>query len=74
MKDFKKITDIVFNNTYEFGSITILECLEANARQYEVKLQNDNNKPEWFYINLYENTICTIDIKTRERGPLFDIK
>ena len=74
MQDFKLITDIVFNNTYEFGSITILEVQEANARQYEVLVQNDDNKPEWFYINIYENTICTINVNTRERGPLFDIK
>ena len=69
------ILQVIFNNTYEHGRTTILEVHEANARQYEVLLQNSEvDQPEWYYINMYENTICRIDVETRERGPLFEIK
>ena len=72
-KTINTLQTVIFNSTYEHGKISILEMLEANANQYEVKLQHNDNTPEWYYIDLNEETICTIDIDSRERGELFDI-
>lgn len=74
MENTKQIIDIIYGNTYPTGKIEIMEMANVNVKQYEVKLQNNFDKPEWFYINLCENTICTINPRTRERGEYFDIK
>ena len=74
MVSYKELTEVIYNNTYEHGRINVLDIQEVNARQYEVTLQHNDNKPETFYVNMYEKTICTINVNTRERGPIYDLK
>ena len=74
MVAFPELAEVIYLNTYEHGRINVMDIQEVNARQYEITLQHNDNAPETFYVNMYENTICTINVDTRERGPIFDLK
>ena len=78
--DFKTICEIIKKSKY--SKFHVQAIVEVNARQFEVNLQDyvalhkDINADNWqvsLAINLYEDSVCEINIETGDRWDYQDI-
>ena len=69
------IADLVFIMAESLdlrGDIEISSVNEYNAKQFEVHVTNGSKSFD-FDVNLYENSICEITLKTRKRSNYINL-
>mgnify|MGYP003680368797 FL=1 len=72
--DFRTICDIIDNSRY--SKLHVQNIVEVNARQFEITLRdfaNHDSDDIALYIHLGEDSVCEIDLETRDRWDYQDI-